>query len=89
MDDELLQFRKEELRFLDKLLGPFAVRHQAEASSFDLYNGHVGDPHLQQFLEGVAALTARVRLRFEHSWSEFLDTILWVTPASGSGFLTD
>lgn len=78
MRDELLAYYNDELAFLRELGAEFAARYPKVAARLQLEAGACEDPHVERLLEGVALLTARVRLKLDDEYPEITAAMLEV-----------
>ena len=78
MVDHLLSYYNRELEFLRKMGAAFADAHPRIAGRLRLTADAVEDPHVQQLLQSVAFLTARLRHRIDDDFPELTDALLGV-----------
>ena len=78
MQDDLLQYYENELRYLRRLGAQFAERYPKVASRLQLEPAKCEDPHVERLLEGFAFLAARVHRRIDHDVPELSEAFLEV-----------
>lgn len=91
MDPRLLGYYNQELNYLRELGAEFADRYPKVASRLGMHGVEVEDPYVERMLEGVAFLTARVRVKMDAEFPRFSQRLLEViypnylapTPAMG------
>ena len=71
MDQLFLRYYETELQFLRDLGGEFARAHERVAGRLALDAFSCADPYVERLLEGVAFLTARVRLKQDAEFERF------------------
>ena len=76
MIDELLAYYNAELAYLRELGAEFAGQYPKVASRLLLEADKCEDPHVERILEGVAFLTARIRLKLEDEFPEITDSLI-------------
>jgi type VI secretion system protein ImpG len=76
MEERMLQFYNEELRFLRDMGGEFAAAFPKVAGRLGLDAPEVTDPYVERLLEGCAFLTARVQLKLESQFPAFTQHLL-------------
>lgn len=78
MNDDILPFYNEELAFLRKMGAQFADSHPRIAGRLKLNAAGSQDPHVERFLEGVAFMNARLRMKIDDDFPELTDGMLSV-----------
>jgi type VI secretion system protein ImpG len=74
--ETLQEYYEQELRFLRKMGQEFAESYPKIASRLVLGEEDHPDPHVERLLEGVAFLSARVRLKIDEDFPEITDALL-------------
>ncbi|MFN9450169.1 MAG: type VI secretion system baseplate subunit TssF [Rubrivivax sp.] len=78
MDPRLIHFYNEELQRLRGEAVEFAEEYRSAAGMLKLQDGQVADPYVERLLEGVAYLSARVRLKLDSQFPDFTQQLLEV-----------
>lgn len=76
MDPRLLRFYNEELVYLREGAREFGLEHDVAAGYLGLKTPNDPDPYVERLLEGVAYLTARVKLKQSDQFPEFTQHLL-------------
>lgn len=71
MDQRLLRFYEEELRFIREMGGEFARDYPKIAGRLGMDGMECADPYVERLLEGFAFLSARVQLKLDAEFPEF------------------
>ena len=78
VQDDLLQYYENELRYLRRLGAQFAERYPKVAARLQLEPAKCEDPHVERLLEGFAFLAARVHHRIDDDIPELSEAFLEV-----------
>ncbi len=78
MSDELLSYYNDELSFIRRLAGEFAVAHPKIAGRLRLSQDAIDDPHVARLIEAFAYLNARIRRKLDDDFPELTDAMLGV-----------
>lgn len=78
MDPRLIHHYNEELQRLRGESVEFAEEYRSAAGMLKLQDGMVADPYVERLLEGVAYLSARVRLKLDSQFPDFTQQLLEV-----------
>lgn len=76
MDHRLLKIYNDELVYLRESAREFGIEHAAVAGRLGLDAPGDPDPHVERLLEGVAFLSARVRLKLQDQFPAFTQQLL-------------
>src|SRR3954453_11037370 len=76
MEPNLREYYEQELRFLKQMGAEFAEKYPKIASRLVLGAEDNPDPHVERLLEGVAFLTARVRLKLHDDFQQGADALV-------------
>ncbi|QDU41246.1 hypothetical protein Mal4_56110 [Maioricimonas rarisocia] len=73
MNEQLLEYFDEELDFLFREGPEFARHHPTVGGELGQSDDVRSDPHVEQFVQGVALLNARIRMQLDHDLAALTD----------------
>ncbi len=76
MQDDLLNYYRDELSYLRKLGAEFKAKYPKVADRLLLDENESKDPHVERLLEGFAFLAARVHRKIDDDFPEITDALL-------------